>query len=289
MNRLTGFILLVLAISGCGTQKYPSNWTEPIANLPDGCLALAGDYDGSISAGPSRMGLNDILSGYHNPRYGIEKVTIRFPARGILDVVAGPGIHEYQFSEKDKTLICGPGGAELFVNGGWMDQEVAGVSHIKVTLSKDKDGYLIVKREEAGVAFYGVIAIPGGDTNWYRFGSYKYPSAMPVPKSIADAHPGKYKISHILLNTEDEANAALAKLNRGYDFGKLAKESSKDAGSSGNDGDLGWTFLDEYPKTFAMAVRSLKIGQISKPVHTEYGWHIIKLDDIRKVGPAANN
>ena len=96
----------------------------------------------------------------------------------------------------------------------------------------------------------------------------------------------EYKISHILVATEDEAKAIAADLNQGKDFGTMAKEKSKDSGSSQNGGELGWLYLDGVSNQFNEAARNLKKGEISKPVKTEFGWHIIKLDDIRGVNSA---
>jgi hypothetical protein len=91
----------------------------------------------------------------------------------------------------------------------------------------------------------------------------------------------EYKISHILVGTEDEAKAIAADLKQGKDFGTMAKEKSKDSGSSQNGGELGWFYLDVFSNQFVEAARNLKKGEISKPVQTEFGWHIIKLDDVR--------
>ena len=91
----------------------------------------------------------------------------------------------------------------------------------------------------------------------------------------------EYKISHILVGTEDEAKVIATELKQGKDFGKIAKEKSIDSGSSQNAGDLGWGYIDIYPKSFADAVLNLKKGEISEPVQTKSGWHIIKLEDTR--------
>jgi parvulin-like peptidyl-prolyl isomerase len=110
-----------------------------------------------------------------------------------------------------------------------------------------------------------------------------------VQEKIKDAHKREYKVSHILLGTEAEANAIAASLSQGDDFRKLAKEKSIDVGTGQNDGELGWAFLDVYPKTFAEAVLNLKKGETSKPVQTKYGWHIIKLDDLRDIDAAVQH
>jgi peptidyl-prolyl cis-trans isomerase C len=98
--------------------------------------------------------------------------------------------------------------------------------------------------------------------------------------------PGKeYKARHILLKTEDEAKAVIKSLNDGGDFVKLAKEKS--IGPSGpNGGDLGWFQATTMVKEFAAAVEKLEKGKITQtPVKTQFGWHVIKLEDSRKLDP----
>lgn len=89
---------------------------------------------------------------------------------------------------------------------------------------------------------------------------------------------------HILVTTEDEAKAAQKRVKAGEDFGKVAKELSKDTGAQG--GDLGWFTKDRMVPEFGDAAFKMEPGQISDPVKTQFGWHIIKLDEKRpKVFP----
>jgi peptidyl-prolyl cis-trans isomerase C len=85
---------------------------------------------------------------------------------------------------------------------------------------------------------------------------------------------------HILVETEDEAKAIEADLKKGADFATLAKEKSKDPGAA-DGGDLGWFTKDQMVPEFADAAFKLDKGQISDPVHTQFGWHIIRVDDKR--------
>ena len=84
---------------------------------------------------------------------------------------------------------------------------------------------------------------------------------------------------HILVPTEEEAKAALARVKAGEDFAKVATELSKDPGSQG--GDLGWFTKDRMVPEFADAAFKLAPGQISDPVKSQFGWHIIKLEEKR--------
>jgi peptidyl-prolyl cis-trans isomerase C len=85
---------------------------------------------------------------------------------------------------------------------------------------------------------------------------------------------------HILVPTEDDAKAVFEQLRKGADFATLAKEKSKDPSSS-EGGDLGYFTRDRMVPEFADAAFKLQVGQISDPVKTEFGWHIIKLEDKR--------
>jgi len=92
----------------------------------------------------------------------------------------------------------------------------------------------------------------------------------------------EYKVRHILVDKEDDAKAIIAELNKGGDFAKLAKEKSKDPGSKDNGGDLDWGPSARYVKPFADAVVSMQKGQTTAaPVKTDFGYHVIRLDDVR--------
>jgi peptidyl-prolyl cis-trans isomerase C len=92
----------------------------------------------------------------------------------------------------------------------------------------------------------------------------------------------EYKAQHILVKTEDEAKDILGQLDKGGDFEKIAKEKSLDPGSKTKGGDLGWFSPAGMVKPFSDAVVSLKKGATTAaPVQTNFGWHIIKLNDSR--------
>jgi peptidyl-prolyl cis-trans isomerase C len=91
----------------------------------------------------------------------------------------------------------------------------------------------------------------------------------------------EYKARHILVEKEDEAKALATDLSRGGDFNKLAKDKSKDTGSKDNGGDLDWGPAGRYVKPFGDALKALKKGETSPPIQTNFGWHIIRLDDVR--------
>ena len=90
------------------------------------------------------------------------------------------------------------------------------------------------------------------------------------------------KASHILVQTEEEANKIHEKIDKGESFSKLAKSLSKDKGSAEKGGDLGYFGRGKMVPEFERAALGLKPGEVSKPVKTRFGYHIIKLADIKK-------
>jgi peptidyl-prolyl cis-trans isomerase C len=91
----------------------------------------------------------------------------------------------------------------------------------------------------------------------------------------------EYKASHILVKTEKDAKDIKAKLDKGGDFTALAKEFSQDSNKD-KGGDLGYFSKGQMVLPFEEATEKLKIGEISAPVKTDFGYHIIKLEDKRK-------
>ena len=86
----------------------------------------------------------------------------------------------------------------------------------------------------------------------------------------------KIKCSHILVAKQSEALAVLARIKAGEKFGKLAKELSTDTGSAKKDGNLGYFTKGKMVKPFEDAAFKLQIGEVSLPVKSDFGYHIIK-------------
>ncbi len=93
------------------------------------------------------------------------------------------------------------------------------------------------------------------------------------------------KARHILLEKEDEAKTIIAELDKGADFATLASEKSTGP-SAGDGGDLGWFSIEQMVKPFSDSANKLEKGSYSKtPVKTQFGWHVILLEDTRLVNP----
>ena len=89
---------------------------------------------------------------------------------------------------------------------------------------------------------------------------------------------------HIVVATEQEAKDALAKVKGGEDFAELAKKISRDS-SAPNGGDLGFFAAEEMVPDFSKVVFALKPGQLGGPVKTPFGWHVVKLEEFKEIGP----
>jgi len=86
---------------------------------------------------------------------------------------------------------------------------------------------------------------------------------------------------HILVATEDEAKAVLAEVKKGADFAETAKKKSTEPGAAQSGGDLGFFTKEQMVPEFAEVAFKLKKGEVSDPVKTQFGWHIIKVEDRR--------
>ncbi|MBL8403331.1 MAG: peptidyl-prolyl cis-trans isomerase [Dechloromonas sp.] len=95
----------------------------------------------------------------------------------------------------------------------------------------------------------------------------------------------EYKSRHVLVEKEEDAKAIIAKLDKGEKFSELAKQS-KDPGSKDKGGDLGWSSPAAYVKPFGEALTKLKKGEYTKtPVKSDFGYHVIQLEDSRPATP----
>jgi peptidyl-prolyl cis-trans isomerase C len=102
---------------------------------------------------------------------------------------------------------------------------------------------------------------------------------------FAAANGGKeYKAHHILVEKETDAKTIIASLKKGGKFEDIAKKQSKDTGSGAKGGDLDWANPNSYVPEFSAALLKLNKGQLTQePVKTQFGFHIIRVDDVRDV------
>ena len=100
-------------------------------------------------------------------------------------------------------------------------------------------------------------------------------------EAFANAEPAReWNASHILVETEGEAIALIDRLKAGEEFAALAQEASSDS-SAANGGELGWFQSGMMVPDFEAAVVALEAGEVSAPVQTQFGWHVVKLNETR--------
>jgi peptidyl-prolyl cis-trans isomerase C len=104
--------------------------------------------------------------------------------------------------------------------------------------------------------------------------------------AVAAMDKNEYKARHILVATKEEGEQIIKKLKGGAKFEDLAKAQSTDTGSKNSGGELGWFTTSRMVKPFADAVVALKKGEVTQePVQTQFGWHVIQLEDTRDKAP----
>jgi peptidyl-prolyl cis-trans isomerase C len=134
------------------------------------------------------------------------------------------------------------------------------------TLENDKRGYV------SGLAIQGIVKEAVTDAALQKAYDDRFKDAKPQTE---------YSAAHILVETEEEANALKAELSGGADFAELAKAKSTDTGSGANGGDLGWFGLGMMVKPFEDAVVGAKVGEVTGPVKTDFGYHLILVKETR--------
>lgn len=96
----------------------------------------------------------------------------------------------------------------------------------------------------------------------------------------------EYKARHILVEKEEQAKGIIEQLRKGGNFAEIARKESKDPGSGANGGDLDWNSAGTFVKPFSEAMMKLAKGKFTEaPVQTQFGWHIIQIDDVRDSTP----
>lgn len=98
----------------------------------------------------------------------------------------------------------------------------------------------------------------------------------------AETAQTEYSAAHILVATEEEANAVIERLNAGEDFAAVAQELSTDTGSGAAGGELGWFTPDMMVEPFGATVAGLEPGVLSAPIETQFGWHVIRVNESRQ-------
>lgn len=130
----------------------------------------------------------------------------------------------------------------------------------------------------AGKALQAVVQAAVTDDALQAAYDAKYANAAPEQE---------FNAAHILVDSEEKAKELKAQVDGGADFAELAKANSTDTGSGANGGDLGWFRKGMMVKPFEDAVVAMTAGTVSDPIKTDFGWHIIKLNEVRDAAKPA--
>ena len=136
----------------------------------------------------------------------------------------------------------------------------------KLTLDNQRRGYL------SGVALEPIIASSVTDASLQAAYDKRFKDQAPATE---------YHAAHILVATEEEAKAIKLELDGGADFAELAKTKSTDTGSGQAGGDLGWFGIGAMVKPFEDAVIVAEVGKVTEPVKSDFGWHLILVQETR--------
>jgi len=134
-----------------------------------------------------------------------------------------------------------------------------------LAVENDKRGYL------SGVALKKVIEGAVNDASLQAAYDARFKDAAPKTE---------YSAAHILVDSEDKAKEIKAQIDAGADFAEMARVNSTD-GAAQNGGDLGWFGVGMMVKPFEEAVLTMKPGEVKGPIKTDFGWHLIKLNETR--------
>lgn len=220
-----------------------------------GCVAL------SVVLGTSTLA-QDAVTGPDTVVATVNGVDITI---GHMIVARATLPQQYQQLE-DKVLFDGI--LEQLVQQQALASSFTGKLPLRATLSLDNE----LRSLKAGEVLEMAMAEPISDAELEAAFSARYADAVPE---------SEYNASHILVETEDEAKVLVAELEGGADFAELAREKS--TGPSGpNGGELGWFGPGMMVPSFEAATIALEVGTISGPVETQFGWHVIRLNETRQ-------
>jgi len=186
----------------------------------------------------------------------------------------------YQLPAEYRSQITPEGLNDIIDN--WINTEVLYQQAVAKGIDKDPEIQAIIKagiREAVARKFVDVEL-----TNRVNVPMSEVDSIYNARRQQYKVDKNRYRASHILLSSSAEADAVYNRLVNGDDFGKLADDYSIDRRSAQQGGDIGYFTADTIEPAFAEAARKLKVGAFSKPVETQYGFHIIKLTDMVKAG-----
>jgi peptidyl-prolyl cis-trans isomerase C len=190
---------------------------------------------------------------------------IRESDLALAEAEIGPQLAEFTPAQRRRVLLEFLIEMQLFADAADSD---------KLTSGPDYDKRLAYWTLRAKRDAYYDKAVKGSIGDAVLKGIYDDKVKMIPPQDEIEAR-------HILVDSEAKAKDVLEKINKGEDFAKLAEENSNDPGSKADGGRLGYFTKGQMVKEFEEAAFALRKGEVSKPVQSKFGWHIIKVEDRR--------
>src|SRR6516225_3327030 len=240
------------------TTSFPATKTGlrfGLATALAGCLALA------LIAGPGRAADDPVLA-------KVNGVEIRKSDVALAEEELGPSLSQMDPATKNENVLSFLIDMKIVAKAA-EDEKIADTDEFKKRLTFTRNRLLM----DSLLGAKGKAAT--NDDAMKKV----YEDASKQISGEQEVHA-----RHILVETEDEAKAVKAELDKGADFAELAKKKSKDPGAS-DGGDLGFFTKDQMVPEFSAVAFSLEPGKISDPVKTQFGWHIIKVEEKRNRKP----
>lgn len=206
---------------------------------------------------------------------------------GVWETEASKGLtykelyEEYVMDEMTKSLLLVDAAEKEGITVTEEEKQNA-LENFKVNFQNDEEYKSFL--EQRGMTEEFIIQELSKETLINNYITSKIDSLKPNDDELKDIFDDmkmnmQVKASHILVDTEEEALKVIERINKGEDFAELAKELSTDTGSGANGGDLDYFNYAQMVKPFSEAAFALETGEVSQPVKSDFGYHIIKLTD----------
>ena len=220
------------------------------------------------------------------PQSGAPAATGAAPASPAVAIVNGTPISKEEYDVYVKSLLQGKPQTQLTPEqkGQVLDEMI---TMQLVSTQGVKDGLEKEPEIAARLDVLRMRVLADAESQKYLKGKEPTDAELHAEydSAIASMDKTEYHARHILVDSKEKAEALIKKIKGGAKFEDVAKSDSSD-NSKNNGGDLGWFTLARMVKPFGDAVKGLKKGEMTQePVQTQFGWHIIKLEDTREVAP----
>jgi foldase protein PrsA len=192
---------------------------------------------------------------------------------------------QYQFPPEIRDQLRGQDLQEAVET--WINTMVLAQKGRQLGLEKDSAVLAVIEFRRADAIARRVLELE--IKNRGNVSQAEIDSVYSAEKESYKLEQDRFRASHILVATKDEADAIYSRSRKGDDFAKLAADYSVDRQSATNGGDIGFFAEDQIDPEFATAVKKLKMGEVSPPVKTAYGYHLIKLTEIQSAGSSPDS